>query len=862
MTNIKYIYHLSDIHIRNDERHLEYGEVFDTTLNTLKIDIGDNKNNSLIVMTGDIMHDCNSITIGAQKLLTNFLEGLSKLANTYLLPGNHDCNVHNPNKVDILSQNINKNFVNYLKDSGSYVHGNITFGVTSVYDKQIYKLDNNVKTRYKIALAHLPNNSRLYHAFTNYDYVLLGDAHNFQYVNNNKKIAYAGSLIKQNHRETEIHGVLKWYLETGKSELIPIDNNYGYHIVYAKNGLIKSDLKLKPKPNIILNITDTTLEDQNKIIKKLKKEYDVQAIEVNDIINNKQFTIKIDRENMYNYETQLEYIKICETTHMGKNNILSEKIEKLHLQLYNELRVIPKWTHGFIWEITRLEFSNTLCYGPNNVINFTKYKKNSIIHIDGPNGSGKSSIVDIILRCLYNSTSRCTINDIISVDDPNMSSTLCFKIDNKKYEITKTNGIKKTIKFNSTENDIKINLGMNSTDTDIDKKIINKIGSIGQCLITSVYSHWYDKFNFIGMGPTDKKEYLQTIFGINIFTPYYEHIKKNTLLSDLNISKKQFSNLQEPDKNSQNFYNFVKENIPKYHTNTLDHNNGIDIFNLLNKIDPNTDDEILLLEQKIETFYIINNEYIQILFKLLILYQNQPCKKNSYQKLIMYRLNLFKENENILRYNFYLRELFDAEKNIVDEQNQLHKYIESKKELKTKINRLEEDVKTYSIYTKMMHIDGIPFTLLENYLPEIETRVNNHLIICGQQFKIIFKRDSKNNDIIEKKIDIHILRPSKKSVNIINSCEYQIFFVNIIFKIVLRELSLIPKSNFLIIDERWDCFDKGNKKYIKILLEHTKKYYDYVIIMSHLDHFVDNSIIDYVLEIKTKNEFSYINNDK
>ena len=55
-TEIQYIYHLSDIHIRKANRFVEYVEVFNRTYKKLSLMIGQNKKKSLIVLTGDIMH--------------------------------------------------------------------------------------------------------------------------------------------------------------------------------------------------------------------------------------------------------------------------------------------------------------------------------------------------------------------------------------------------------------------------------------------------------------------------------------------------------------------------------------------------------------------------------------------------------------------------------------------------------------------------------------------------------------------------------------------------------------------------------------------------------------------------------------
>jgi len=49
-------YHISDIHIRNDQRYDEYNEVFDNLFLELRNDINEKNNESLIVITGDILH--------------------------------------------------------------------------------------------------------------------------------------------------------------------------------------------------------------------------------------------------------------------------------------------------------------------------------------------------------------------------------------------------------------------------------------------------------------------------------------------------------------------------------------------------------------------------------------------------------------------------------------------------------------------------------------------------------------------------------------------------------------------------------------------------------------------------------------
>ena len=82
--------------------------------------------------------------------------------------------------------------------------------------------------------------------FDGYDLGLIGDIHKRQYLNNEKTIAYCGSLIQQNHGESIGHGYLLWEVETKKSEYIEIPNDYGYYTIDIDKGIVP-DVKGMPK---------------------------------------------------------------------------------------------------------------------------------------------------------------------------------------------------------------------------------------------------------------------------------------------------------------------------------------------------------------------------------------------------------------------------------------------------------------------------------------------------------------------------------------------------------------------------------------------------------------------------------------
>ena len=112
---VEKIYHLADLHIRNLKRHNEYREVFNKFLERVK---NDDIQNSVIYIAGDIAHAKTEMSPELVKEISWFLTECSKLRETILITGNHDCNLNNSSRMDSLTPIVNalnlKNFY-YLK---------------------------------------------------------------------------------------------------------------------------------------------------------------------------------------------------------------------------------------------------------------------------------------------------------------------------------------------------------------------------------------------------------------------------------------------------------------------------------------------------------------------------------------------------------------------------------------------------------------------------------------------------------------------------------------------------------------------------------------------------------------------------
>tara|TARA_B110000259_G_scaffold49535_1_gene58098 strand:+ start:501 stop:4589 length:4089 start_codon:yes stop_codon:yes gene_type:complete len=270
---IKSVYHISDIHIRTgnyeESRYDEYLSVFNNLIDDLQVQ--EDIKESIIVVTGDIVHNKSKIESSGINLFNFLFRKLTKLTKVYIIRGNHDYQQHNQDEVDLLSALINNcNYENlhYLNKTGTHEIDNIELGVMAINDVlkagdtsgQVDELPEFPKPKtdkLKIALYHgivIDENNTFFKSkdigidvswFKDYDLALLGDNHTQQInnmkegdsLNNENRIngsnpiwGYSGSLLQQNFGEdTKKHGYLKWNLENMTVTKKDINNPYCHY---------------------------------------------------------------------------------------------------------------------------------------------------------------------------------------------------------------------------------------------------------------------------------------------------------------------------------------------------------------------------------------------------------------------------------------------------------------------------------------------------------------------------------------------------------------------------------------------------------------------------------------------------------
>lgn len=317
-TEIKYVYHISDIHIGITPRAEEYCQVFNNMRNKLAELVGDNQKKSLIIVTGNIVHNGTKQSSEVWYLTSVFLGSLSDIADVILIKGIHDRNMRHED-VDILSLVVGgpkyytdgnklcnadiiigeiKHKIYHLKKTGMYRYQNIVFGVTDVLRvsplrfnmiDETFLSDASQEKQHVIALYHGTINSEFNNSlidnkyfnvcdFYGYDYVMLGGNHKFQYMDENKTMGYSGSLIQNSFDETiRNRGILCWNLKNGKNKYYEVPNDYGYCTIDIINGKM-IETEIPKKPTIMFRLENTTDTQYKKIRKTIKQKYDVQKI--------------------------------------------------------------------------------------------------------------------------------------------------------------------------------------------------------------------------------------------------------------------------------------------------------------------------------------------------------------------------------------------------------------------------------------------------------------------------------------------------------------------------------------------------------------------------------------------------------
>jgi DNA repair exonuclease SbcCD ATPase subunit len=563
MLNIKvdYIYHLADLHIRNLKRHKEYREI----LNQFLVDVdSQKKENAIIYLAGDIAHAKTEMSPELVREITWFFNECANRFPTFVITGNHDCNLNNMDRLDVLTpicDNLNNPNLYYLRDTGTtHINDELTFTVYSILDKKAnWPLGKDVEGKKKICFFHGPvdaaktdigyvvsSNNFTPDMFDGFDMVLMGDIHKRQIVQQRDKangkpiVVYAGSIVQQNHGEyLENHGYLLWDVKNETFEEFNIHNDYGYLTIDVTNGVIPQwvmdeiGTKLPKQPRLRVRFQETEAADIKLVSTELQKMFNISEITVTrqDTLN----SMKTKNRNARNLAGNVKDVNV-------QNGLIKEYLERQFLlddETLNKVieinnNVNTKITHedtdNILWIPKKFEFSNMFSYGEGNKIEFDRAK--GIIGLFAPNTQGKSSLFDSLSFCIFDKCSRAfKATHIMNNQKDTFSCKFNFEIDGIDYFIereahtTKTEKVKVNVNFWRVVDGI--NESLNGDERRNTNDVIKKyLGTYEDFVMTSLSLQGNNAL-FIDKSQSERKDILAQYIGVNVFDKLFDVVNED-----------------------------------------------------------------------------------------------------------------------------------------------------------------------------------------------------------------------------------------------------------------------------------------------------------------------------------------------
>lgn len=280
------LFHISDIHIRagtsEASREDDYRATFDNLFGLLKTFPQIQEGAGIIVVTGDIFHHKNVVGPAGLDLAIYLLRGLSALATTVVIRGNHDYRQELSDEKDMIRALMAYDIedLHYFDKTDTYEVENIGFGVLAIQDtllegatagsKDVLPTMPSVEgfsedVTHRVALyhgevtkaslqtgyVHVNRHTLPLTQFEGYDLVLLGDIHQQQvkvaemagfsgeteadatrlttYTTRTGSWGYPSSLLQQNYGESLLgHGMLHWDLAAGSVTEYHVHNPAGF----------------------------------------------------------------------------------------------------------------------------------------------------------------------------------------------------------------------------------------------------------------------------------------------------------------------------------------------------------------------------------------------------------------------------------------------------------------------------------------------------------------------------------------------------------------------------------------------------------------------------------------------------------
>jgi len=557
------IAHVSDIHVRKLKYHKEYRAVFEQLYEKLREEKPD-----IIVNTGDTFHTKLDLSPEAIKMMSELFVGLADIAPYHMILGNHDMNLKNSGRLDAISP-----IVDYLNHPNIHFHKHasvvevadgIDLHVLSIVDPENWKKELP-EDRVNVALYHgsvvgsvtdsgwmMTHGDISLDELEKYDYALLGDIHKTdQKVDKDGRARYPGSLVQQNHGESNDKGYLIWDIEdkyNWSTRHVSLVNPKPFiTIELTRKGRMPKNISVPFGARVrLVSNNNLPLDTMKRAVDIAKHRFKPESISFLNRASGERGSVDgltdgLQTENLRDIKVQEELIDEYLVDYEASQETI-EKVYELNKKYNQIVEDNEDVSRNINWRLIDFEFDNLFNYGEDNDVNFNELS--GIIGIFGKNFSGKSSIVDGILWTLFNTTSKnerknlnvinqnkneCRGKVTIQIDDLTYTVERAAKKYIKRLKGEETNEAKTELNFEVYDPVMDETTSLNGlTRTLTDANIRKKFGTLDDFAVSSLSSQ-HGALAFIDEGSTRRKEIIAKFLDLELFDRKFKLSKEDSV---------------------------------------------------------------------------------------------------------------------------------------------------------------------------------------------------------------------------------------------------------------------------------------------------------------------------------------------
>jgi len=557
------IAHVSDIHVRKLKYHKEYRAVFEQLYEKLREEKPD-----IIVNTGDTFHTKLDLSPEAIKMMSELFVGLADIAPYHMILGNHDMNLKNSGRLDAISP-----IVDYLNHPNIHFHKHasvvevadgIDLHVLSIVDPENWKKELP-EDRVNVALYHgsvvgsvtdsgwmMTHGDISLDELEKYDYALLGDIHKTdQKVDKDGRARYPGSLVQQNHGESNDKGYLIWNIEdkhNWSTRHVSLVNPKPFiTIELTRKGRMPKNISVPLGARVrLVSNNNLPLDTMKRAVDIAKHRFKPESISFLNRASGERGSVDgltdgLQTENLRDIKVQEELIDEYLVDYEASQETI-EKVYELNKKYNQIVEDNEDVSRNINWRLIDFEFDNLFNYGEDNDVNFNELS--GIIGIFGKNFSGKSSIVDGILWTLFNTTSKnerknlnvinqnkneCRGKVTIQIDDLTYTVERAAKKYIKRLKGEETNEAKTELNFEVYDPVMDETTSLNGlTRTLTDANIRKKFGTLDDFAVSSLSSQ-HGALAFIDEGSTRRKEIIAKFLDLELFDRKFKLSKEDSV---------------------------------------------------------------------------------------------------------------------------------------------------------------------------------------------------------------------------------------------------------------------------------------------------------------------------------------------